>query len=92
MSDGVEVELSTLPEAVVLAYGTQSMRVVGTEGEEHAVVTLDLQFQVEPGKVAQQTFLLHKSDANKLRAELKNPPPAKNPTTTPDPEEDPTHE
>jgi hypothetical protein len=72
---GIEVEVIELPEAVVVAYGTQSMRVKGTDGEEYAVVTLDLQFQIEPGKVGQQTFLFHKEDAKKLREELKNPQP-----------------
>ncbi len=81
MTDGVEVELTELPEAIVVAWGASSMRVTGTEGEEHAVVILDLQFQVSPGKVGQQSFLLHKSDAQALRAGLKNPRPATTKTT-----------
>ena len=77
-----EVDLFTLPNAVIVAWGTQSLRVTGTNGEEHACVTLDLQFQVEPGKVARQSFLMHKDDARRLRADLKNPQP-----TTPSKEE-----
>jgi len=73
MADGVEVDLVSLPEAVVVAWGVSSMRVTGTEGEEHPVTVLDLQFQVEPGKVAQQSFMFHKDDARRLRADLKNP-------------------
>lgn len=73
MGKGVEVDLAQLPPATVVAFGTQSMRVKGTDGEEYAVVTLDLQFQPEPGKVFQQTFMLHKEDARSLRDALKNP-------------------
>lgn len=73
MTDGVEVDLIQLPEGVILAWAVSSMRMTGTEGEEHAVVVLDLQFQIGPGKVGQQAFIIHKDDANKLRAELKNP-------------------
>ena len=76
MPEGVEVDLVQLPEAIVLAWGVQSLRVKGTDGEEHAVVVIDLQFQIEPGRVGQQSFLLHKSDAKGLRESLKNPPPA----------------
>ncbi len=74
MPDGVEVDLIKLPEAIVVGWAASSMRVTGTDGEEHPVVIIDLQFQVEPGKVGQQSFLLHKADATGLRADLKNPP------------------
>ena len=83
MSGQVEVEMIELPPATVVAYGTQSMRVRGSDGEEYAVVTLDLQFQIEPGKVGQQTFMLHKDDARKVREALKNPQPAKREEGTP---------
>ena len=73
MPDGVEVDVVHLPEATVLGWATTSMRVVGSDGAEYATVVLDLQFQLEPGKVGQQSFLLHRDDARSLRADLKNP-------------------
>lgn len=85
MADGVEVDLQQLPEAVIVAYGVSALRVTGEDGVEYATVVLDLQFQIAPGMVAQQSFLMHKSDAADLRAALKNPQTQDN-----DPEEDPT--
>ncbi len=75
MSDSVEVDITHLPGVTVLGWAVQSMRITGTEGEEHAVVVLDMQFQTEPGKVGQQSFLMHKDDAVELRRDLKNPRP-----------------
>jgi len=77
MPESVEVEVTQLPNVVVLAWAVTSMRITGTEGEEHPVVVLDLQVQLEPGKVGRQAFLLHKADAARIRADLKHPKPNK---------------
>lgn len=87
-TQGVEANLTQLPDAIVVAYAASSMRVTGTEGEEHAVVVVEMQFQMAPGEVGQQSFLLHKDDARGLRAALKNPSVRLAPVTDPEAETD----
>ncbi len=70
-----ETEKVDLPDAVVVGWAVNKFRAVGTEGEEHALDALTLIFQVSEGHEARQTFIMHKKDAAKLRADLKNPPP-----------------
>jgi len=67
--------LDELPSAVIVAWAAHAARATGTNGEEHAIVALTLQFQPAPGMLAQQTFMLHKDDAADLRRLLKNPTP-----------------
>ena len=71
MPEGTEVV--DLPNAVTLGYAVHTVRATGTEGEEHTLVALSLEFQAAPGMVGRQTFLMQKDIANHLRSAMKNP-------------------
>lgn len=71
-----EIDVTELPNATVVGYAVNSVRLTGTEGEEHAIVLVTFQFQLDgTGMVAAQSFLLHQDDAADIRRMLKNPTP-----------------
>jgi hypothetical protein len=63
-----------LPNAVVTGYAAGVSRATGTDGEEHPIVILSLEFQVSAGHTAVQNFIMHSLDSQSLRSILKNPP------------------
>tara|TARA_R110002012_G_scaffold317211_1_gene533118 strand:- start:95 stop:367 length:273 start_codon:yes stop_codon:yes gene_type:complete len=66
-------EVVDLPNVVTLGYAVHTVRATGTEGEQHVLVALSLEFQASPGKVGRQTFLMQKDVAKHLRSAMKNP-------------------
>lgn len=71
MPEGTEVV--ELPAAVVHGWACTGHTATGSEGEAHALVALTIQFQISPGTVGRQSFILAKDDAQSLRKDLKSP-------------------
>ncbi len=62
-----------LPPATVIGYAVNSMNTTGTEGETVPIVVVSFEFQVSPGKVGRQSFMLVEDTAAMLRSGLDNP-------------------
>lgn len=66
-------EVVELPAAVVHGWACTGLTANGSEGEAHALVAVTMQFQIVPGKVGRQAFIMAKEDAKSLRKDLKSP-------------------
>lgn len=66
-------EPAELPNGIVVGWAVSRFYSEGTEGEAQKNDVLSLQFEIGPGKVAQQSFIFHPDDAAQVRRDLKNP-------------------
>ena len=66
-------ETMDLPNAVVNGWAVTGLDATGSEGERHALVAVTFEFQIAPGWVGRQSFIMAKDDAKNLRKDLKSP-------------------
>jgi len=66
-------ETMDLPNAVVNGWAVTGLDATGSEGELHALVAVTFEFQIAPGWVGRQSFIMAKDDAKNLRKDLKSP-------------------
>lgn len=66
-------EVVELPNAVVHGWAVTGLEAVGSEGEHHALVAITFEFQIAPGHVGRQSFIMAKDDGKTLRKDLKSP-------------------